>query len=106
MDRLAGTKDDAEDRREKVQAFLTRFASRAFRRPLSAEDRAFFIDPHLGERPDDLKGAVKRIVLLKFQGAKNGEVAEELQCTQRTIERKLERVRRIWEEAGLHDRAS
>ena len=50
--------------------------------------------------PDEI---MKRIVLLKFQGAKNGEVAEELQCTRRTIERKLERIRRIWVEAGLHD---
>lgn len=50
--------------------------------------------------PDD---AMKKIVLLKFQGATNGEVAGELNCTQRTIERKLERIRRIWTEAGLHD---
>ena len=50
--------------------------------------------------PDD---TMKRIVLLKFHGATNGEVASELNCTERTIERKLERVRRIWIEAGLHD---
>lgn len=50
--------------------------------------------------PDE---TMKKIVLLKFQGAKNGEVADELQCTRRTIERKLERIRRIWVEAGLHD---
>lgn len=46
---------------------------------------------------------LKKIVLLKFQGATNGEVAAEQNCTQRTIERKLERIRRIWVEAGLHD---
>lgn len=50
--------------------------------------------------PDE---TMKKIVLLKFQGAKNGEVADELKCTRRTIERKLERIRRIWVEAGLHD---
>lgn len=50
--------------------------------------------------PDE---TMKHIVLLKFQGATNGEVAKELNCTRRTIERKLERIRRIWEEAGLHD---
>lgn len=50
--------------------------------------------------PDEV---MKKIVLLKFQGAHNGEVARELNCTQRTIERKLERIRRIWVEAGLHD---
>lgn len=49
--------------------------------------------------PDE---SMKRVVLLKFQGATNGEVAEELKCTRRTIERKLERIRRIWVEAGLH----
>jgi DNA-directed RNA polymerase specialized sigma24 family protein len=50
--------------------------------------------------PDD---TMKKIVLLKFQGATNAEIASELKCTERTIERKLERIRRIWIEAGLHD---
>ena len=50
--------------------------------------------------PDE---TMKQIVLLKFQGSTNGEVATELNCTRRTIERKLERVRRIWVDAGLHD---
>ncbi|MBL8891868.1 MAG: hypothetical protein JNL67_17970 [Planctomycetaceae bacterium] len=50
--------------------------------------------------PDE---TLKQIVLLKFQGFTNGEVAADLNCTQRTIERKLERIRRIWTEAGLHD---
>jgi DNA-directed RNA polymerase specialized sigma24 family protein len=50
--------------------------------------------------PDE---TMKRIVLLKFQSATNGEVADELNCTRRTVERKLERIRRIWVEAGLHD---
>lgn len=53
----------------------------------------------LNALPDEM---MKRIVLLKFEGAKNGEVASELQCTRRTVERKLERIRRIWVEAGLH----
>ena len=50
--------------------------------------------------PDE---TMKTIVLLKFQGATNGEIANELKCTRRTVERKLERIRRIWVEAGLHD---
>lgn len=54
----------------------------------------------LGALPDE---TMRTIVLLKFQGATNGEVASELNCTRRTIERKLERIRRIWVEAGLHD---
>lgn len=48
---------------------------------------------------------MKKIVLLKFHGSTNGEIANELNCTRRTIERKLERIRRIWVEAGLHDPA-
>lgn len=54
----------------------------------------------LSALPDE---AMKRIVLHKFQGATNAEIAGELNCTERTIERKLERIRRIWIEAGLHD---
>ncbi len=50
--------------------------------------------------PDE---TMKQIVLLKFQSATNGEIADELNCTRRTVERKLERIRRIWIEAGLHD---
>lgn len=57
-------------------------------------------DQLLNAIPDE---AMKTIVLLKFQGATNGEIAEEIKCTRRTIERKLERIRRIWVEAGLHD---
>ncbi|MEZ6137817.1 MAG: ECF-type sigma factor [Pirellulaceae bacterium] len=50
--------------------------------------------------PDE---TMKKIVLLKFQGFTNGEVAIELNCTRRTIERKLERIRRTWVQAGLHE---
>ena len=57
-------------------------------------------DQLLAAIPDE---AMKKIVLMKFQGSTNGEIAEELNCTRRTIERKLEKVRRIWVEAGLHD---
>ena len=49
--------------------------------------------------PDEM---IRKIVLLKFEGWSNGEVASELNCTRPTVERKLERVRRIWTEAGLH----
>lgn len=58
-------------------------------------------DQLLDAIPDE---TMKTIVLLKFQGATNGEIADELKCTRRTVERKMERIRRIWVEAGLHDR--
>jgi hypothetical protein len=57
-------------------------------------------DRLLNAIPDE---TMKTIVLLKFQGATNGEIADEMKCTRRTVERKLERIRRIWVEAGLHD---
>ena len=57
-------------------------------------------DQLLDAIPDE---TMKRIMLLKFQVATNAEVARELNCTERTIERKLERIRRIWVDAGLHD---
>ncbi len=59
-------------------------------------------DQLLNAIPDE---TMKTIVLLKFQGATNGEIADQMNCTRRTIERKLERIRRIWVEAGLHDGA-
>ena len=57
-------------------------------------------DQLLNAVPDE---TMKTIVLLKFQGATNGEIADKMKCTRRTVERKLERIRRIWVEAGLHD---
>lgn len=52
--------------------------------------------------PDE---TMKKVVLLKFQGARNEEIATELGCTRRTVERKLEGIRRILVQAGLHDAA-
>lgn len=47
----------------------------------------------LGALPDEM---LQKIVLLKFQGATDSEAASELNCTRRTIVRKLEKIRRIW----------
>lgn len=44
---------------------------------------------------------LKEIVLLKFEGYRNTEVATKVGRTRRTIERKLEEIRRIWVQAGL-----
>jgi RNA polymerase sigma factor (sigma-70 family) len=44
---------------------------------------------------------LRRIVLLKMQGYSNPEIAAELNCVPRTVERKLERIRDKW--AGLSD---
>jgi RNA polymerase sigma factor (sigma-70 family) len=45
---------------------------------------------------------LQRIVLLKLEGHTNEEVADVMNVTRRTIQRKLERIRRIWlEQPGL-----
>ena len=60
---LAGVKDDAGDRDAKVRDFCRRFAERAFRRPLSDEQKSFYLDRLFKavKSPDD---AAKRVVLL------------------------------------------
>ncbi len=39
---------------------------------------------------------LKKIVLLKLEGHSNEDVAELMKITRRTVQRKLERIRRIW----------
>ena len=63
LPQLSGADDDAPDRSDKLRAFLATLAERAFRRPLSDEDRAFFVDRCFQDGlPPEL--AVKRGVLL------------------------------------------
>lgn len=44
---------------------------------------------------------LNRIAMLKFEGHRNTEVAQEIGRTRRTVERKLEEIRRIWVTAGI-----
>jgi hypothetical protein len=62
IDELAGTREDAPDRAKKIGAFAAEFATRAFRRPLSEEERKRFVDLHF-EQAKNLDQAVKRLVL-------------------------------------------
>lgn len=45
----------------------------------------------------------RRIAVLKLEGYNNREIAEELGCARRTVERKLERIRERWAESELAD---
>lgn len=63
LDRLAKTKVDAEDRKQRVHEYCRRFAERAFRRPLTPEQTEFFIDSQFSD-DQSLESAVKRVVLL------------------------------------------
>jgi cytochrome c553 len=60
---LSGVPDDASDRGKRLREFCARFAERAFRRPLAAEQKRLYIDRQFEAAPDpDM--AVKRVVLL------------------------------------------
>ena len=65
---LAGVSDNAPDkeREPKLRDFCGRFAERAFRRPMSAEQRAFFVDRQF-KASRDPSTAVKRVVLLALK---------------------------------------
>lgn len=63
LESLAKCKPDAPDREKRLKEFCHRFAERALRRPLSDEQKQFFIDGHFQDEgePDS---AVKKAVLL------------------------------------------
>lgn len=63
LDSLSGSKAGASDREDKVKAFCARLAERAFRRPLSAQERAFFVD-RPSKDAGDIESGVKRAVVL------------------------------------------
>ncbi len=60
---LSGARDGAADRAAKLRDFCGRFAERAFRRPLTAEQKRIVIDRQF-EKASDPETAVKRVVLL------------------------------------------
>jgi cytochrome c553 len=60
---LAGVADGAKDRKDRLRDFARRFAERAFRRPLSPEEKQLFIDKQF-EAAADPDLALKRVLLL------------------------------------------
>jgi PA14 domain/Cytochrome C oxidase, cbb3-type, subunit III len=63
---LSGVSETASDRRPRLRDFCLRLAERAFRRPLSEEQKRLYVD-HQFEASRDLDTAVKRVVLLVLQ---------------------------------------
>jgi hypothetical protein len=63
---LAGVADDAADRKSRLRDFCLRFAERAFRRPLTDDQKRLYVD-HQFEAARDLDTAVKRSLLLVLQ---------------------------------------
>src|SRR5262249_46760932 len=60
---LAGVADDAPNREAKLREFCQRFAERAFRRPLAAQQKAFFVDRQFKDARD-LETALKQTLIL------------------------------------------
>jgi len=63
LQELSGAQADAADSEPKLREFCTRFAERAFRRPLEAAQQELYINRQFAQAPDRL-AAVKRVVLL------------------------------------------
>jgi mono/diheme cytochrome c family protein len=54
------------DRDAKIKQFCFQFAQRAFRRPLTDEQKQFFVERHFAEAPD-IESALKRSILLTLK---------------------------------------
>jgi mono/diheme cytochrome c family protein len=66
LDRLSGSKSEADNRREKLQKFCEQFVERAFRRPLFDEERALYIESQF-KSAKEVESAVKRVVILTLK---------------------------------------
>jgi len=64
--RLSGVGDQDPDREAKLRSFAARFVERAFRRPLTDQQRALYVDQQF-ESAKDLETAVKRVVILALK---------------------------------------
>lgn len=60
---LSDAAADAADRADRAREFCRRFAERAFRRPLTEEQRTLFVDRFFTD-PGKVEAAVKKVVLL------------------------------------------
>jgi len=63
---LSGVDPKAGDRKEKLRQFCHKFAERAFRRPLSDDEKHLYVDRQFDE-VEDPELAVKRVVLLTLK---------------------------------------
>jgi mono/diheme cytochrome c family protein len=66
LSELAGAAANAADRVQRLRTFALTFAERAFRRPLTAEQKRLYIDRQFDAAPD-ADTAVKRVVLLVLE---------------------------------------
>jgi hypothetical protein len=60
---LSKCKEDDPNRQQKLKEFCHRLAERAFRRPLTDEQKRFYVDAHF-QGETELESAVKKVVIL------------------------------------------
>ncbi len=63
LNELSGVENDGPERTKRIQDFCERWAQRAFRRPLDAEQKQFFVERHFKQAPH-VEAAVRRVVLI------------------------------------------
>jgi hypothetical protein len=63
---LSGVRGDAANRKAELQAYCVKFAERAFRHPLTPEQKKLYVD-HQFEAAENPETAVARVVLLVLQ---------------------------------------
>ncbi len=66
LEELAKVQRDAKDREAKLRDFCARFTERAFRKPLTDEQKALYVQRQFQDAPD-LESAVKRVVMLTLK---------------------------------------
>jgi hypothetical protein len=64
IDDLAGSR--GAEREKKIREFCGKFAERAFRKPLTADEKRYYIDRHF-EETKEIEPAVKRLVLFALK---------------------------------------
>ena len=69
LNSLAKTRESDRERDRKVKAFCQTFVERAFRRPLTEEQKKIYIDRQFESSPD-MATAVKRVVLLALKSSR------------------------------------
>lgn len=67
LDELAGIQENEKDREKKLRAFVLKFVTRGFRRPLTEEQKKLVIDKSFELHKDKLDLAIQRIVLLTLK---------------------------------------
>lgn len=66
LNRYSGTGDNDENRQEKLISFAERWVSHAFRRPLTEDQKQFFVRQWFESAPDE-ETAIRRIALLTLK---------------------------------------